>query len=188
MSDNTTQQITRWTLELSPAARDALRNIDRPSASATGASTDVRIEWLKQIEAEEYRRLYKAVGAQWNWVDRLLLSPSVLRSLLDQPDRSVGRLCDASNAEVGFCELQRHSADEVEICYFGLLPDWTGKGLGKALFHRLLQDALEGAADDVRVWLTTCEFDSPAALPFYRRMGFVVTGEERYLQRLSASS
>lgn len=190
MPDPTTQRITRWTLQLSAAARDQLR-----PPGAVGETSQVgdaalipepaaSIHWLDRISAPDYRKLYSQVGRKWNWVDRLLLPLAELQDLLDQPDRFVGRLQDSEGTEVGFGELKRHSVQEVEICYFGLLPEYAGRGLGKVLFRQLLTWALSQTEENASVWLTTCEFDSPAARPFYRRMGFEVIREEHYLQRV----
>ena len=60
----------------------------------------------------------------------------------------------------------------MEIAYFGLLPEFIGKGYGKAL----LQDAIGKAwqAGGNRVWLHTCTLDHLQALNNYLARGFKV--------------
>jgi GNAT superfamily N-acetyltransferase len=70
----------------------------------------------------------------------------------------------------GFFELQRHADESVEIAYFGLLPNFMGRGLGGPLLTRAVEEAFAMGAR--RVWLHTCTLDSPRALPAYRARGF----------------
>src|SRR5207302_10488113 len=80
-------------------------------------------------------------------------------------------------APVGYFELRRDT-DAVEIVYFGLLPEFVGRGLGKALLTVAVRRAFElGAA---RVWLHTCTLDHPAALPNYLARGFKEYHKESY--------
>ena len=66
----------------------------------------------------------------------------------------------------------------MEIAYFGLLPEFLGKGLGKLLLTLAVTEAWDSGAR--RVWLHTCTLDDPAALPNYLRRGFRKFKEERY--------
>ena len=70
----------------------------------------------------------------------------------------------------GYFELRRDRTDGVEIAYFGLLPEFTGRGLG----GHLLTVAVErrGPHGTERVWLHTNTLDHPAALPNYLKRGF----------------
>ncbi|MGE5733321.1 MAG: GNAT family N-acetyltransferase, partial [Gemmatimonas sp.] len=71
----------------------------------------------------------------------------------------------------------------IEIAYFGLAPDFIGRGLGKAMLTRAVQEAF--ALGPVRVWLHTCTLDSPRALPNYLARGFTPTRRERYVAELT---
>lgn len=81
----------------------------------------------------------------------------------------------------GFFELHR-TAHDTEIAYFGLLPELTGRGLGKALLTYATQEAWRSAP--ARVWLHTCSLDHPAAIHNYRARGFTVYREEPYDARI----
>ena len=76
----------------------------------------------------------------------------------------------------GYVELDRRIEDEVEIAYFGLVPDFIGRGLGPALLGWALERAW--SCGPRRVWLHTCSLDHPKALAVYRRAGFEVYDRE----------
>lgn len=79
---------------------------------------------------------------------------------------------------VGYFELEQQDHGQAEIAYFGLLPDFVGKGLGR----QLLEDAIAKAwaLAESRIWLHTCTLDHPAALPNYLARGFRVFKEEDF--------
>jgi GNAT superfamily N-acetyltransferase len=81
-------------------------------------------------------------------------------------------------APAGYFELAPHDDGSTEIAYFGLLPEFIGRGWGKWL----LSEAVRAAWTTMppRVWLHTCTLDHPAALPNYLKRGFQVVREERY--------
>ena len=86
----------------------------------------------------------------------------------------------------GFAELERAADGSVEMVYFGLLPDFVGRGVGRAFL-----DAVVGRAWDsgtTRVWLHTCTLDHPRALANYLAGGFRVVREEAYTARLEAAA
>ena len=70
----------------------------------------------------------------------------------------------------GYFELLRHQDGSVEIAYFGLTPQFIGRGLGGALLTRAVEEAHAMGAE--RVWLHTCTLDSDRALPSYQARGF----------------
>jgi len=89
------------------------------------------------------------------------------------------------NAAVGYYELRRsyasstasHSDEyegEVEIAYFGLLPDSIGRGLGSALLMTAIENAWAWTPTPSRVWVHTCNRDHPNALNNYQARGFKI--------------
>jgi GNAT superfamily N-acetyltransferase len=82
------------------------------------------------------------------------------------------------HAPAGYYELRGHQDGSVEIAYFGLLPEYTGRGLGGWMLTRAARDAWERGA--TRVWLHTCTLDHPSALPNYRKRGFLPYRTEVY--------
>jgi len=122
----------------------------------------------------DYRATFLELGVPWLWTRVTHLSDEELRTLfadsrnalfyaVDELDRRLGL--------VGLVELVNHDDGETEIAYFGLLPRAVGRGLGKRLMAGALQVAWHRAPS--RIWLHTCSFDHPTALPFYIACGFV---------------
>lgn len=125
-----------------------------------------------------YRRLYKEVGEQWFWHDRIDWSDERLAAHLALPNVSVWVVEDR-DAIVGYYELQRHADASVEIAYFGLTPSYMGRGIGGWLLTHAVENAWRMATGVNRVWLHTCTLDSERALPNYLSRGFAPFKTER---------
>jgi GNAT superfamily N-acetyltransferase len=122
-----------------------------------------------------YRTLYRAVGDPWLWFSRLEFDDAGLAALLADPAREVLAL-SLHGRDIGLVELDRRTPGQVEIVYFGLVPDAAGRGLGRALMEQALAQAF--APGVRRVWLHTCTHDDPRAPGFYARMGFAAFAQE----------
>jgi ribosomal protein S18 acetylase RimI-like enzyme len=135
------------------------------------------IERVEDCSPDLFRFLYSEVGRAFRWTDRLAWSDETIRRHLD--DRAVSVWVMSWEADpAGYFELREHEDDSVEIAYFGLLPDFIGRGWGKYLLTRAAQAAW--ALKPQRVWLHTCTLDHPAALPNYVKRGFRRVREEVY--------
>src|SRR5271156_1805900 len=77
-----------------------------------------------------YRFLYDAVGRDYDWTSRKKLSDAELAALLHDPRLDV-HVLTADGVPAGFAELDRRIEGEIELVYFGLLPEFIGQGLGK---------------------------------------------------------
>lgn len=130
---------------------------------------------------ELYRRLYREVGAQWQWRDRLTWSDAQLVAHLADPRVGVWEM-NAAGESMGFFELMRDEDGGVEIAYFGLLPRFIGLRLGGWMLTFAVQRAWDWGA--TRVWLHTCTLDSPHALPNYVARGFRPFKTERFTQEI----
>ncbi|MEQ9406710.1 MAG: GNAT family N-acetyltransferase [Fuerstiella sp.] len=166
------RRVRRWTLEFVAHGDD-----DSDAEPGLMPSEDV-IDWRQPVSVDLFLRLYTRVGSQWHWYDRRLMPPERLQVLLEDPNRHVGVLRTADGVEAGLVELYRHCDNETEIVYFGLYPEHIGRGLGRRLFRQVVRTARRQISDVGRLWLTTCEWDSPTALPFYQRMGFRIVDED----------
>lgn len=118
-----------------------------------------------------YRFLYGAVGGAYHWTDRNAWSDAQLESYLARPTTALLVLY-ASGTPAGYIELNA-AADEpgTEVAYFGLIPAFHGRGLGKHLLSAGVQRAFDDGA--ARVWVHTCSLDGPHALANYQARGFV---------------
>jgi ribosomal protein S18 acetylase RimI-like enzyme len=141
----------------------------------------VRVVRHATIETAHYRRLYDTVGGPWHWTDRLAWSDERLAAHLSRDAISVFE-CLSRGESAGFFELETHPDGDVEIAYFGLAVPFIGRGLGKALLTRAVEEAFALGAN--RVWLHTCTLDSPRALPNYQARGFTPFNRETYVTQL----
>ena len=70
----------------------------------------------------------------------------------------------------GFAELDRRRPPDIELAYFGLMPGYIGKGLGRYLLTWIIDTAWNHTPK--RLWVNTNTLDHPKALPLYQRCGF----------------
>lgn len=124
-----------------------------------------------------FRFLYAEVGRRYHWRDRLVWSDEQCRARISQPTVEIWVLyADAMPA--GYCEIEKHADGAVEIVYFGLLPEFVGRALGKQMLSAAA--GRSWAMGATRVWLHTCTLDNPAALPNYLKRGFTPFKTETY--------
>jgi GNAT superfamily N-acetyltransferase len=144
---------------------------------ATLAEPAPRIERIEHCSVEFFRFLYRQVGEAYHWTDRLRWSDERIRAHLATPGVSLW-VMSWEGAPAGYFELREHEDRSAEIAYFGLLPDFIGRGWGKFLLTQAAHAAWQ--LGPTRVWLHTCTLDHPAALPNYLRRGFRPTRKEVY--------
>lgn len=138
---------------------------------ATGDILDgVIIMPMERPDARFYLFLYQAVGEAWRWRDRLIMPESELLAAISPPDCSV-QVLYAGGVPAGYIELVKQG-DSTEIAYFGLRPEFQGRGLGKYLLSYGIDRAWQDGAK--RVWVHTCNLDGPHALSNYLKRGFVI--------------
>jgi GNAT superfamily N-acetyltransferase len=122
-----------------------------------------------------YRALYNAVGADYHWRSRKILSDAELEAILHDPWNEV-HVLNADGTVAGFAELDRRTPDKIELVQFGLLREFIGQGLGKYFLQWTIDKAW--SYQPRRFWLHTCTLDHPAALPNYLQGGFAVFREQ----------
>jgi GNAT superfamily N-acetyltransferase len=138
----------------------------------------IRIDLLKaeNIPLQYYRYLYNAVGAEWLWFERHIIDDAALAGMLHRDGVEVYVL-HANGCPAGYYELDFGALPEVNLVYFGLVSEWSGKRLGPWLLGSAVAEAFSRGARELTV--NTCTLDHPAALPLYRRLGFRPVGEEK---------
>jgi GNAT superfamily N-acetyltransferase len=137
----------------------------------------IRIEQVHDCEPSFWRYLYTEVGREYHWIDRLPWSDETIRSYLADPGTTLWVMW-VHDAPAGYFELRRDKAGGVEIAYFGLLKEFTRRGLGGHLLTVAVERAWATGAE--RVWLHTSTLDHPAALPNYLKRGFRAFHSETY--------
>lgn len=129
----------------------------------------IAIRRVPEPDAGWFRDLYREIGEQWLWFSRAVMSDTELGALLTLPSTSVIAAARGGR-DVGLAELSKGDDGSVEIVTFGVVPSELGTGAAHALMSAVLREAFKPGVP--RVWLHTCTFDHPRALPFYRRWGF----------------
>lgn len=126
---------------------------------------------LPDIDPAHYLALWRRVGTPWLWMSRAQMTPERLAQVLAERGREVWVL----EGEAGLVELYMEGGT-CEIAFFGLVPGAEGRGLGRAAMAAALARAGQAGMSLAKV--STCTFDSPAAMPFYLRCGFRATWRE----------
>lgn len=138
-----------------------------------------RIERVEAITPEFSKFLYQSVGSDLNWSDRLNLARSQWEALM-RDEGTETHVLYIDGAPGGYVELAgrvQDSSTEVEIMYFGLLPQCIGRGLGGALLAEAISRAwdidarVSGFPAVARVWVHTCSLDGPTAIANYEARG-----------------
>jgi GNAT superfamily N-acetyltransferase len=125
----------------------------------------------QRLTVPEYRDLYAAVGAPWLWWLRRIMPDETLARHLASPTVAI-TLLRVDGRTAGFFETDAGPWPDVNLNYFGLLPDMIGKGYGRALLAAAV-DSVFGAATSLRgMTVNTCNADHPNALPNYLAAGF----------------
>jgi len=121
------------------------------------------------------RDLYFRVGEQWNWIDKRPWTDEQWKKYAAAPQLRTFAAYDG-DAFAGYYELRQDTEGGVEIAYFGLLPEFIGRGLGGALLTNAIEQAWSrrGGIAPKRVWVHTCNRDHPQALANYQARGMVV--------------
>jgi GNAT superfamily N-acetyltransferase len=165
---SSTIEVTRTYLEMRAAA----------DLQATPSSDPlIRIEQQLDCSIELFRFLYAEVGKNYHWIDRLPWTDEQISEHLAKPENSIW-LMTYDGETAGYFELRKCAYGSTELAYFGLLPAFIGRGLGKHLLTCATAQAWKDGAN--RVWLHTCTLDDPAALPNYLKRGFKSFKTEKY--------
>jgi GNAT superfamily N-acetyltransferase len=123
------------------------------------------------------RDLYLGIGQMWSWNDKRLWSDEQWKEYGLAPElRTFDAKYDGSLA--GYYELRRDDEGGVEIAYFGLLPEFIGRGLGGPLLTSAIEEAWRASPSVNRVWVHTCNLDHPGALANYQARGMVIYRQE----------
>jgi GNAT superfamily N-acetyltransferase len=124
--------------------------------------------------------MYHAVGAAWHWRDRAGWTAAQWAEAVHRDDVELWS-ARIDGAPIGYFELHVE-AEAVDIKYFGLIPEFTNRGIGGPLLGAAIARA--SALRRGRVTVNTCTLDHPAALPNYLARGFRVVTTERQQRTL----
>jgi GNAT superfamily N-acetyltransferase len=161
-------EIITWYLEMhKPPERVA------PRAEPAG----LRIEHCLSPTLSFYYYLVITIGERWAWAGPRTKTPEENRAIIADP--AVYLFVPYMNGvPAGMAEVHTHKHPEVELMYFGLVPEFIGKGLGSVMLSWTIDRVFRMGAE--RFWLHTCSLDSPQALEVYKKAGFTVYDEKRH--------
>ena len=175
MKTATTIDVTRTYIEI--------RNRSEFKAARSG-DRHLRLREIPDCPPLLYRTLYVEVGRKYHWIDRLSWTDEQICAHLLRDEIALW-LMTYDEVPAGYFELRKWEDGSVEIAYFGLLPEFLGRGFGKHLLTCAVEKAW--AAGAKRVWLHTCTLDDPAAMPNYLKRGFRPYKTEQYILEPEAS-
>jgi GNAT superfamily N-acetyltransferase len=136
---------------------------------AADAPCGLTLERQSTIDAGLYRSLFTRIGEPWLWFSRLNLSDENLIEILTSPSTDLWFLM-LDGEPKGMLEADRSRWPDIEIVYFGVVPELVGRGAGSWLMRACL--ARIWAQSPSRIWLHTCTLDHPLAVRFYIKHGF----------------
>jgi len=142
-------------------------------ATATGSLT------LRQVstrDTDKIKTMHDRVASPHGWMS-LAWSPERWREFLARPGVTTWLPSVDGDEPVGFVAVQAQAGGEVEIEFFGLVPEFTGRGLGGSLLTAVTEAAWRlptlGDTPKVRrVWLRTSSHDHQNALRCYQNAGY----------------
>jgi GNAT superfamily N-acetyltransferase len=117
--------------------------------------------------------LYKTVGKDWYWIDRLSWKDEQWREWVGRVETWVAYV---AGTPAGYFELQQRpdpAVNSVNIVLFGLLPWAIGQGLGGWLLSEAISRCWALGPEVVTV--NTCSLDGPHALANYQARGFAIS-------------
>jgi GNAT superfamily N-acetyltransferase len=136
---------------------------------------------MRRIGAADFAlgsEMYRVVGRDWCWIDRLVWSDAEWRDYYTRPDIELW-IGYANGSAAGYFELFADGNGNTELAYFGLVPGFIGGGLGGLLLTCAIEKAWDGGAR--RVWVHTSSRDHVAALRNYQARGFRIYHAETRL-------
>jgi ribosomal protein S18 acetylase RimI-like enzyme len=146
------------------------------------APSPLRLEPAGVESAALLGSLWRRVGTPHGWTERLAWTDADWAAELGQP-QILAWVARVDGEAVGFTEFEVEAGGSVGILFFGLVPEYAGRGFGGDFLTQVVRLAwavvLGDGSTPHRVWLKTSSRDHPNALPNYQARGFRVCRVER---------
>ncbi len=147
-----------------------LRMMNRPQRAPAVLPQGATVT-RERLGLAQYRELYDKVGGPWLWWLRRVMPDHLLEKHLASSTVSV-HVLRVDGETAGFFELDSGYWPYVNLNYFGLMPGFIGRGLGKPFLDLAVDTVFEGASALRGMSVNTCNADHPRALPNYLAAGF----------------
>ena len=146
-----------------------LRMDHAPETPGPSLSPGFQIVRAQAPSVAFYRYLYNTIGADYLWWLRRTTPDHELAALLRDTAVAIYTLY-YQGEPAGFFELDARTWPDVNLSYFGLMPNIIGHGTGYAFLCAAVAEVWRHGAKGMTV--NTCTADHPRALPNYLRAGF----------------
>ena len=141
---------------------------------------DVRLKKVEIPTAVINHFFFVNVGRPWKWYSRLNWTLADWKALVEKETTSTW-IGYVQGSPFGYIELDQ-LIDNVEIAFFGLLPQYIGMGLGGYLLSEAIRLAWE--LESQRVWVHTCTLDHKNALNNYLARGFAICKKNTVIEQV----
>ena len=125
----------------------------------------------ERLSVAEYRALYNEIGAPWLWWLRRMMPDDKLARHLASPALAI-HVLRVDGQVAGFFETDAGYWPQVNLNYFGLMPGFIGKGLGRVMLDAAVDSVFAGGSPLRGMTVNTCSADHPRAFPNYVAAGF----------------
>jgi GNAT superfamily N-acetyltransferase len=125
----------------------------------------------ERLDLPTYRALYARIGAPYLWWLRRIMPDELLKRHLASPALAI-HVMRIDGEIAGFFETDASSWPDVNLNYFGLVPEFIGRGLGSLLLDMAVDSVFNGSVGLRGMTVNTCTADHPRALPNYIKAGF----------------
>ena len=122
-----------------------------------------------------FRYLYRTIGKAFRWPAEPIADLSALKKHLGHEDRHLYVLY-VEGVPAGFAEVDYADWPTAAIEYFGIMPEFFGRGFGRFMLAQTLGTIWSRGPNTLRV--RASEFDHPAVFALYQRFGFEPVGQE----------
>jgi len=109
-----------------------LEMLERPAGRRVPAPLDkLALMRAEACTVSFYRYLYDTVGEPWLWFERRIIDDASVAAQIHRPAIEIFVLY-VRGVPAGFFELDTAAPRETKLCYFGLIPDFIGRRLGRS--------------------------------------------------------
>lgn len=147
----------------------------RPAPRPVTAPEELTLQHHASMAPDSYRNIFRAIGEDYLWFSRLYMSDEDLTAIFEHPDYALYTL-QKDGRDLALLELDFRTEGECELAFFGLTSELIGTGAGRFLMNEAIDLARQRQIS--RFHVHTCTLDSPQALTFYMRSGFVPYKQE----------
>jgi len=131
---------------------------------------EVKEATIKQWKVNRF--LYDLIGEDWAWLDKQSWSKGRWAEYAES-ERLRTWIGYSQGSIAGYFELNKLDDATTELAYFGLAPQFVGRGFGGYFLSQAINNAW-GWDNTKRVIVNTCSLDHPGALSNYQSRGFQV--------------